>query len=148
MARGLEIIKSNTSPAFIIKLLKNVPLDMYDLYTGEEEMIGNNKNIYFDDVISYSDFKGIVKDEIDLIILLNIQAYPYNSQKEAIRNYQDFINSKCEMILLINDTQYIEVYSKNQDVINQVLENAQKLNCDSILIKTDDNDGRTRMSVS
>lgn len=81
------------------------------------------------------------------VIHLELFAYPFNSPKVQIETYEDFLKSNCSFIILIADSRYIEIYVKSETLLMRFTKNAVAVGGNSITIKTEDNDGRTRMSV-
>ena len=82
-------------------------------------------------------FKNSFMSRSCLIISVNIQAYPSHKTKKHVVTYEDFQNSDCELMLLITDVKYVEVYAKSKSVIMNIIENAENCGCSEITIKTD-----------
>lgn len=76
------------------------------------------------------------------IIFLKLQAYSYNTEFFSIHTYDDFINSKCQLVLLVYDCNFIEIYAKDQDIITSVYDNALENNYLEVNYITCDNDKR------
>lgn len=59
------------------------------------------------------------------MIFLNLQGF---SKKEeiAINNYNDFLNSNCEIIILFSDSIFGEIYCKLEKNLNKIYENLRK----------------------
>ena len=81
------------------------------------------------------------------IIFLKLQAYFDNSNFFDIHTYEEFQKSDCQLLLLINDCEYVEIYAKDQAVIEAIYENALKNNFTKVKYTTESNDGRTKMDV-
>ncbi|MGQ0416420.1 DUF2691 family protein, partial [Bacillus sp. HC-TM] len=82
----------------------------------------------------------------DTTSLQSLTAYPKGEKAIDIETYEEFKESKCELIVLAVDAQYIQIYVKDQKAIELMYENARK---QGFYVKyvTDENDGRTRLSV-
>lgn len=78
---------------------------------------------------------------------MNLQAYPIDAHWQPIKTYEDFFLSDCAIIILVVDGRYVEIYAKSDELILQFIKNAVKLKGVNITIKTDYDDGRTRMNV-
>ena len=80
-------------------------------------------------------------------MFLNLQVCLKGENIMEIRNYNDFLNSNCKLILLICDNSCIEFYFKSDDIKNVILMNLKSMNI-KYDIKTKDNDGRTTMYLN
>ncbi len=81
------------------------------------------------------------------VIFANIKAYPDENISSEINNYENYLTSKCELIILCYDVFYFEVYSKNKNIIKIIKLNCLKEGFDNIEYITDENDCRTIFSV-
>lgn len=90
--------------------------------------------------------KKLVKDNIYYLIFADLKAYPKGEIAIDIETYEEFKGSKCEVVVLAVDAQYIQIYAKNQKAIELMYENAQNQGF-YVEYVTDENDGRTRLSV-
>lgn len=64
-----------------------------------------------------------------------------------IHTYNDFLKSDCEILMLINDTDYFDLYLKDEELI-YVIYNHLKSHCfKNINYITDENDCRKKMNV-
>ncbi|TYR81408.1 DUF2691 family protein [Priestia megaterium] len=59
----------------------------------------------------------------------------------------EFLNSNCELVLLIIDSTYCTIYCKGANLLNQLYKNAQQHKFKSVAYVTDKNDCRSRLSV-
>jgi len=81
------------------------------------------------------------------IIFLKLQAYFENGVFFDIHTYADFLRSDCQLLLLIYDCEYVEIYAKSEKTIKAIFENAIANNYVEIKYITESNDGRTGMDV-
>jgi Protein of unknown function (DUF2691). len=144
--RGIEFRFPDSHDFNLDRLFRHINLDNYDWYICEHEIIKDDKNMAISEFIDSKGFNEIISEE-SLIILVNIQAYPKGAERITLEVYEDFKNSACEIIFLITDVNFVEIYAKNKGIIMQFIENAVQCGCENILIKTDKDDGRTRLSV-
>ena len=52
---------------------------------------------------------------------LNIQMYYKNSDVNEINNYDQFLISSCQLIIFIVDNVFVEIYAKNQTILERIL---------------------------
>lgn len=98
--------------------------------------------------MSGENFLSIVSDENFYAYLLEAFVFKTNFQAdtEKISNYQDFLNSNCELALFIYDSVYVEIYCKDESVIEKIRSKLSGM-YDNIEYITDSNDSRTQFSV-
>jgi len=78
---------------------------------------------------------------------LVLHLYPIGKSPEIIDTYSDFLKSRCEMILLIYDCYYAEIYCKNILWLNTIFDTLQKDPQVSVHKKFESTDTRTTMYV-
>ena len=145
--RGVEFKRTSDVEAPLSKLFNKINLEEYNWVVLENEIVRNNVNLDLPDVIYGEQFKEVLFGQNDMIIFLNIQAYPKNSNPAEIANYNDYLNSECEIVFLITDLYWVEVYAKNKNILYQFIENGDQCLCKDNKIRTDQQDGRTRFTI-
>ena len=50
--------------------------------------------------------------------------YYKNSDINDIKNYDQFLTSSCQLILFIVDNIFVEIYAKNQTILEKISKNA------------------------
>lgn len=78
---------------------------------------------------------------------LVLHLYPENTSYVEIDNYKEFQKSECEMIILLYDFYYIEIYCKNQVWLQKMMHEVISTPGAVIDEKYEDNDPRTVMYV-
>ena len=141
----------NKSDINILKeMFKNVNLSSYQFYLTEEELYDRN---HMDlTIFGLQDYKRNIEDFLDenyYIIFLVMQVYKKGEEKnrQEINTYLDFQNSKCSLIILISDSSDIEMYFKDNELKDQIINNLKSLNI-KYEETTLENDTRTRMHVN
>lgn len=92
------------------------------------------------------ELKKLIKDNIYYLIFADLKAYPKGEALEEIETYEEFTESKCEVVVLVADGDYIHIYAKDPKAIELMYENALNQGF-YVEYVTDENDGRTRLSV-
>lgn len=150
MIRGIEFLRTESYDRFLYDMFQNIPLEKYDLYIRDIDIaMGNEsiKDIELPECMRGEDFLKAVDEKSYLTIFIDITAYPKGTQKEELEVYEDFLDSKCEIVFLVCDVEYVEIYTKDDDILHQFAKNAEKVGCKDLMMKTAENDGRTRLSV-
>ncbi len=81
------------------------------------------------------------------IIFLKLQARFTPQHHQNIHSYDAFASSDCQLLMLVNDCVYVEIYIKDQSVIDAIFERAKLLGYSKIKYITSNNDVRTKMDV-
>ena len=63
-----------------------------------------------------------------LILMANIQVFDTKSNIRRIKDYEDFINSDCKLVILVSNTTDYEIYFKDNELKSIILSNLKKLN--------------------
>lgn len=119
---GIRFKIPNKSDTYISKILKNIGREDNIWYIKEEEILNKMDYLFDKEIYTNSEFKGIISKP-HYIVFANIQLYKNNNIKE-INNYDDFINSDCSLILFITDSEFVDVYSKEEKFIDFIKQNA------------------------
>ncbi|TBX60566.1 DUF2691 family protein [Bacillus mycoides] len=153
MKRGIFVEIPNEYDNLLWKVLKPIDISSFDWWVGSEESYlvargGVDEALFLEEpsIVEGSDLKRLFKDNIYYVIFADLKAYPKGEEAVDIETYEEFKESKCELVLLVADCTYVTVYAKDQEAIELMYENAidQGLYVEYV---TDENDGRTRLSV-
>lgn len=81
------------------------------------------------------------------VIFLKFQAYHEKGKYHNISTYDDWLGSPCCAMVLIWDCEFVEVYSKDEELTQRMYESAQQNGYKEITIITDENDKRVNMDI-
>jgi len=81
------------------------------------------------------------------IIFLKLQAQSKEGVFSDIRTYEEFLESECQLLLLIYDCESLELYTKDPFIAKKLYDNALEKRYFEVNYITDCNDSRTRMNV-
>lgn len=81
------------------------------------------------------------------IIFLKLQAYFPDGNFFDIHTYQEFQNSDCQLLLLIADCEFVDIYVKDQTVAKSIYKNAVLNQYGEVEYITEFNNSRTKMDV-
>ncbi|PFN27669.1 DUF2691 family protein [Bacillus cereus] len=153
MKRGIFVDIPNEYDNLLWKVLKPIQISSFDWWVGSEESYlvarGGLDDALFPEepsVVEGLDLKKLVKDNIYYLIFADLKAYPKGEAAVDIETYEEFKESKCEVVVLVVDSQYIQIYAKDQKAIKLMYENAMNQGF-YVEYVTDENGGRTRLSV-
>ena len=144
--RGIELVFPQHCNVKLDQLLLNIPLLGHKFVIDDGIVYQKNSKIILQQVVDFSYIQRISKNDI-FILSLVLQSYPRDAQIVNIDVYKDFKESRCDLLLLICDGSYVEIYCKDKSWLVQCIENAEMLGATEISIKTDISDQRTGMYV-
>jgi len=146
--KGISFKIENKYDTILDKILKNIDCDSYNWYITEDEIYKEKGNILLTgQLYTNREFKTIIKNEKHYVVFANIQLYFNSSKIKKIATYEDFINSDCQLILLVTDNIFVDIYVKEKKILKQIYQNALKNEFDDIKYITNDNDIRKVFSA-
>ncbi|PSL36292.1 uncharacterized protein DUF2691 [Planomicrobium soli] len=153
MRRGISFEIPNEYGKFLWEILEPVDVAAFDwrIGSGETYRVVNDqldKELFLDDknVIEGRRLKNLLDVNKYYIIFADLQAFPKN-RVARVETFEEFLESSCELVLLVVDCSYATIYCKNQETIESIHNNAITWGFESIEYITAENDPRTRLSV-
>ncbi len=102
---------------------------------------------FFDkEIYSGSEFLNHIQN-LHYIIFLKLQAYEDDGGLSDIQTYEEFLESKCKLIILINDCNFVEIYTKENEITEAIYKNACDKGFKNVEYITECNDKRKEMNV-
>lgn len=147
--RGITFsVESEKSVLYeILKCIDIVNYCWYNIYEQNEVWNNKTKEEFFEkDYYDGNDFENVIQSEY-CIIFYKVQAYLKKGNFNNIHTFQEFLESECQILLLIYDCSFVEIYVKDSVVLNNLYHNAIKNGYKKVRYITDENDNRTRMDV-
>ena len=125
---GIRFETVNEYNVFLKKIFDGLDIDCFNWKIAENEILFDNRKVDFNN--RWYDSQELKKNFFSnnyYLIFLNLQGFFEKDEKE-INNYDDFLNSNCEIIILFSDSVFGEIYCKSEKVLNKIHENLQKNN--------------------
>jgi len=154
MNRGIRFEIPNAYGRFLGEILKPMEVSNFDWFIGEEESyfvvddtLGDD---LFPDVImgmNGEELQKIIDDNEYYLIFANLKAFPKGSQITDVITYEDYVESECQMVLLVIDSIYVTVYCKDLEKVEELYNHINRQGFESLEYLTDENDTRTILSV-
>lgn len=147
--RGFSFKVSSSSGKLLDDILKPVNITEFDWYIGYDECYIGNDSLFPPDVneIDGTILKELLNKEEYLVIFADLKAYPKGKIVSDIDSYEEFLKSDCQLVLLISDCFYCEIYCKDRAKLERMFQHAKRCAFENVEYITDENDGRTRLSV-
>lgn len=123
---GLKFKIHNEYGNVLSKILDNMNFSNYKWIIAEEEVLGIKGQEFFEKQEYENDeFQEVIQKEY-YPIFLNLQMFYQNKEPVIINNYHQYSKSSCELVLLIIDSIFVDIYVKNQDILRKIHENVVK----------------------
>ena len=149
--RGLSFEIPNRHGQYLFDILNAFDFKQYFWKTGGEEAyyIENDKlgtslfpqpHVYTGEALC----KRISENDY-YVIFADLKAFNDPLHVKEISTYEEFLNSKCEFVLLLVDCTYVTIYAKNHEVITALYAKALASEYENVAYITDENDERTTL---
>ena len=143
---GFECVFSKKSDVWNFFNFSDVTLDPFYFIVTDASVFSHGRRIEILKKFPTSYFQELIqKSFVGESLVLHL--YPENAGYEEIDNYEGFLKSKCEMIILLYDFYYLEVYCKNQVWLQKLMHTAIDTPGAIVEEKYEDTDTRTEMYV-
>ena len=129
MINGIKFEISNKPEKYLFEILENINLIKYKWYIEDDEVYYNDtyENLFASNKISGEELYKKISKEKYYIININLLGYKiYNSSNEKIESYEDFLNSKYEIMLVIYDSINCEIYLKDDILFTKVYKSLEE----------------------
>lgn len=151
MVIGLSIRIPNETNRYLYDILKDTDICNFVCSISYDEVLytedGINKtSLFSSDVVDGTEMMERIKFNKYYLIFIDIKAFPTKDDIVEVENYNDYLNSYCNTIVLCTDSQYIDIYSKKEELLETVTNNCIRCNFPYHVI-TEKNNLRTKMSV-
>lgn len=144
---GMKFKIPNEYGNYLKQILDKIDSDNYTWKIEEAEVYKVElTDLFTMDKYSNYDFKKIISQDRYYTVFTNIKLYE-KEDKTIIRNYEDFLNSTCILILLVTDNIFVEIYSKSENILKIIYENALKNKFTDISYITKNNFNRREFSA-
>lgn len=144
---GLKIIKNNESDKFLYNFFKGVNFKKYKWVIDYEEILSDKDEKFFEkNILDGQEFFKCITNLNYYMIFLDLKIYKIENEITKIETYDDYLNSDCEMIFLCFDSQFINFYCKDKNILETLYKNCINYNYNVSQI-TELNNCRQKMSV-
>lgn len=154
--RGVRFLVPNEYGHLLQDVLNTVDVERYFWHIDSDEIYISNDNEGIIDnlfsrdkknnILSGKKFKKLISENIYSTIFGEFKAFTKRSEVTEVNTFEDFIKSKCEIVLLIVDSIYYDIYCKDINTILSIYESAVQSEYDNVEF-IDEKDTRTRLLV-
>ena len=136
MIRGISFTIENRMELALFEILNCVNIKDYKWHIKYSDVMDSKYNQFFKTV----DFDGlqfydkIINNEA-YVIHIDLRGYlNSNYDRNDFSNYDGFIESTCDLCLIIIDCSYVELFIKDERIIKKIFFHLQNMNMDPIYI--------------
>jgi hypothetical protein len=148
MIRGIRFKIPNKYFHPLEEMMFDINIEKYIWTITDNQVFKKGGDFLFkEDNYSGTDFKEIIIHDIYYMVFANIKAFLDNSDISEITDFHDFMRSKCQMVIICCDAEFVEIYCKNLDDLEIIKKNALKNNYQGIENITSENDQRASFSA-
>lgn len=154
MNRGIRFEIPNTYGRFLGETLKPMEVSNFDWFIGGEESYFIEGDSLGDDLfpdmiigMNGEELQKIIDNNEYYLIFANLKAFPKGTQITDVITYEDYVESECQMVLLVIDSIYVTVYCKDLEKVEELYNHINRQGFESLEYLTDENDTRSKLSV-
>lgn len=117
---GFECVFAKKADIWRFFSFSNVVFDHYYFAVADAAVFTQRRRIEILEKFPPIYFQELIQKSFTAERLV-LHLYPETTASEEIETYEDFLKSKCEMIILLYDFCYIEVYCKNRGWLQMLM---------------------------
>ena len=147
--RGYNLImKGSSFDSILSDLLNGISVEEYNWLIMDCNICRRPETVFlnYDGIYTGKEFKKLLK-ELETCYIININMQAAHKVIDAVKDYDDYLNSECKLVILICDVAYNEIYCKSSELCETIRSNCLKLDYSKFEVIDDDNDGRTVFRV-
>lgn len=150
--RGISFKIPNTYGRFLTDMLSPIDITSYSWFVGGEESYrvkdGDLDHPLFPEETEMDGetFSHLIHQDEHYLIFVNLKAFSKGPVKD-IETYEAFRDSHCVLALLIVDSTFVDMYCKDQQMIESLYTYALSRSFEDVAYLTDANDTRTSLTV-
>lgn len=149
--RGITFEIPNGYGKYLYDILSDLELNGFNWRIGGGESYKKENNTLGEPLfpslctVNGETLSEIISKEEYYLIFIDLKAFENKLDVKEIATYQEFVESECQFILLVVDSSYVTIYSKNQNIIQQLFSKGVIAGYKNIEYITDENDRNTTL---
>ena len=142
--RGIKFKIPDLEGSFISEILNGICVEQYVWKISEDQVyLDMGKSLFLSGVLNGQDFRKTISYPSYYVVFANLQAYPTGSDFKELNTHGDFLKSGCEIAMFISDSIFVDIYAKDEKIINKIKYTAEQCDFKEINYITDENDRKT-----
>lgn len=126
---GVNVEAPNKHGRILWDIFKDIDFDRYYFKVEDSEIILDDEersDLFRNKYITGIEFINSIKNNCYYLIFSKISATREHDYDFEVDSYEDFSISKYKILVLIYDTVYIEVYCKDKNLLNKIINNTEE----------------------
>jgi len=151
MKRGVSFEIPNEYGYLLAEVLAPIDISAFSWRIGDgeayrvvDDRLDEDLFLEYKNSIEGGELKHLLENNRSYIIFADLQANP-REELSYIETYEDFIESKCELVLLVVDCSDVTLYCKNKEATTLLYNHAKECGFEDVEYITDENDTRTSL---
>lgn len=148
--RGISFEIPNAYGKYLCEILDGINIKglTWKIGGGESYFIENNTlgpRLFSTILLTGEELHKEISKEDYYLIFVDLKGFPKKSDVREIATYQEFVESECKFVLLLVDSSYVTIYSKDPITIKDIFSKAVTVGYKNIEYITDENDTNTTL---
>lgn len=127
---GIRFDVPNEYDHVLAHILENLHIEEYIWMIDYDDILVvpviDNKELFRAKKLNGNEFQEDISKSIYYVCFTKILAFLSDEDIEPINTFSSFFNSKCKLMIFFTDAIFVEIYSMNTTLLNQLKENAEK----------------------
>lgn len=152
---GISFVIPQNKPYVLKEMFQNISLNNYtwinakeqeEIFPQSDDGLPINKIFLGKDVLNGDEFQTLIQNP-HFVLFVKLLAFPSNKELKEIETYSDYLMSNCEMVVLIYDCEYVEIYTRSLEIINTITNNCVQYGYTKIELISEETRSRDNMNV-
>ena len=149
--RGISFEIPNCYGRYLFEILDKIEITefIWRIGGGEAYYVEANKLdtslLPSGSIVDGKTLQNIISKQDYYLIFADLKGFTKEEDVKEIETYKEFLESKCQFVLLVVDSSWIYIYSKDPGIIKQLHSNAVAAKYENINYLTDENDTVTTL---
>lgn len=144
---GLKWNIPNKYDVILKKIFENIDFHNYKWHLSENEILTPTGEDFFSNQVYENDAFQKMITTPHYPIFVTLELWTKTSKITEMKDYPDFLKENCELILFVTDSIYVEIYSKQEKLLEAILNNVKHYNMEKIEIMTTTTQIRNKFSA-
>lgn len=114
----------------LVHILENLPIEKYIWIIDYDDIfvipVIENKELFRNKKLKGKDFQEDISKSTYYVHFTKILAFLSDKDIQSINTFSSFFESKCKLIIFFTDAIFVEIYSMDITILNQLKKNAEK----------------------
>ena len=116
----------------LMQIFEGIPIEKYIWKLDEDDIYMTlnriSYSLFYSNKLEGEKFKEKISlpSSLYYVVFSKLQAFPTEEDVQELESFGDYFKSNCELVILITDVEFVEIYSKNKDYLATIQKNVAK----------------------